>query len=102
VSSVPVKAVKAVLSYSGEIAASLATPLISVRARSGSSDYTLERSSKTHDVHSSINSGISSNIRSSMVSSANTNEDRDTVKWKDRLWPSRALSSFCRYGNEGC
>jgi hypothetical protein len=93
VSSVPVKAV---LSYTGEAAASLATPLISVRARSGSSDYTFEKSSKIHDVHSSINSGISSNIRSSMVSSANSNEDRDTVKWKDRLWPSRALNSFCR------
>jgi hypothetical protein len=98
VSSVPVKAVpvKAVLSHSGEVATG------SVRARSGSSDYTLERSSKTHDVHSSINSGISSNIRSSIVSSANSNEDRDTVKWKDRLWPSRALNSFCRYSNEAC
>lgn len=110
VQSVAVKAVqsvpvKAVLSHSGKVATSLAAPSISVRARSGSADYTLEKSGRTHDIHSTINSGISSNIRSSLVSSTSSsssskNDDRDTIKWKDRLWPSRALNSFCRYDHE--
>jgi hypothetical protein len=110
VQSVAVKAVqsvpvKAVLSHSGNVVASLAAPSISVRARSGSADYTLEKSGRTHDIHSTINSGISSNIRSSLVSSTSSssssnNDDRDTIKWKDRLWPSRALNSFCRYDHE--
>ena len=81
-----------------------AQPTLSVRARSGSVDLTLEKlqsgSDKSIVSHNySSSSGQSGTIRSVIRSnSSNTKEEEkeSAERWRDRLWPSRALTSFCR------
>ena len=81
-----------------------AQPTLSVRARSGSVDLTLEKqqsgsdkSSISHNYGSSLgqSSAIRSVIRTSS-SNAKEEEKESAERWRDRLWPSRALTSFCR------
>ena len=79
-------------------------PMVSVRARSGSVDLTLEkqqsgpeRTNVSHNLSSS--SGQNCTIRSVIrtnSSGAKEEEKESAERWRDRLWPSRALTSFCR------
>ena len=74
-----------------------ATPVVSVRARSGSTDLTLNKASSSSASSSSVSS--SSTVRSvirSVGSSSAVEEKESAERWRDRLWPSRALTSFCR------
>ena len=80
-SSVPVKAAAIPLR---------AVPVVSVRARSGSTDLTLNKAGS-----SSVSSTVRSIVRSVGSSSA-VEEKESAERWRDRLWPSRALTSFCR------
>ena len=68
-----------------------AAPVVSVRARSGSTDLTLNKASSS----SASSSKVRSVIRSVGSSSA-VEEKESAERWRDRLWPSRALTSFCR------
>lgn len=73
-------------------------PMISIRARSGSVDLTLNRALLSHTTTSSSatsNTSSRSIIRS--VGSTSVVEEKESAeRWRDRLWPSRALTSFCR------
>ena len=74
-----------------------AAPVVSVRARSGSTDLTLNKASSSSASSSSVSS--SSTVRSvirSVGSSSAVEEKESAERWRDRLWPSRALTSFCR------
>lgn len=72
-------------------------PIVSIRARSGSADLTSNRVtlSSTSTSSSATSGGTRSVIRS--VGSSCIVEEKETAeRWRDRLWPSRALTSFCR------
>jgi hypothetical protein len=76
----------------------IAAPMVSIRARSGSVDLTLNRSLLTHTTTSSsaTSSTSSRSIIRSVGSTSVVEEKESAERWRDRLWPSRALTSFCR------
>lgn len=75
-----------------------AAPMVSIRARSGSVDLTLNRALLTHTTtSSSATSSTSSRSVIRSVGSTSVAEEKESAeRWRDRLWPSRALTSFCR------
>lgn len=75
-----------------------AAPMVSIRARSGSVDLTLNRALLTHTTTSSsaTSSTSSRSIIRSVGSTSVAEEKESAERWRDRLWPSRALTSFCR------
>jgi hypothetical protein len=93
---VPVKAA-AIPLRAAPVVSVRAAPIVSVRARSGSTDLTLNKASSSSASSSSVSS--SSTVRSvirSVGSSSAVEEKESAERWRDRLWPSRALTSFCR------
>lgn len=95
---VPVAALKiAPVAARATTVTAAAAPVVSIRARSGSADLTSNRVTLSHTTTSSsaTSSGARSVIRS--VGSSCIVEEKETAeRWRDRLWPSRALTSFCR------
>ena len=76
---------------------SSAAPIVSIRARSGSADLTSNRVTlSSTSTSSSATSGGSRSVIRSVGSSCIVEEKETAERWRDRLWPSRALTSFCR------
>ena len=78
----------------------LAPQMVSIRARSGSADLTLEKQQfdRPSGVTSYSSAGQGVAVRTVIRASSNANfeEKESAEKWRDRLWPSRALTSFTR------
>lgn len=73
-----------------------AAPIVSVRARSGSTDLTQNKASSSSISSSSASSSTVRSVIRSVGSSSAVEEKESAERWRDRLWPSRALTSFCR------